>query len=275
MRLQSERISTLQECGLSESQARVFVTLVDYPAGTASSLAKAAQLPRNRLYETLEELNALGLVDIVLEEPRRYRARPIDSYITRCSNELRARIDRLESRRPYLAAAFHPRDPETADDHERGTTQAITGRRAVAEEIDRMLNDARREIVMAGSVGGSLRLAKHLVEARLAAPGLQIELFAPIASAANGGWEGYLEREIARPIWIQAPRATLVVIIDQEEMLRIHPVPDDERTHVGNDFALLTNNLAIIHDELIGIRSLARATPGERVVPVGVEAKAA
>lgn len=264
MRLQSERLLTLLECGLSENQARVYVTLIDYPGGTASSLAKAAHLPRNRLYETLEELNAIGLVDIVLEEPRRYRARSIDSFITRCASELQTRMQRLEARRPHLVAAFQPRDALTTDDHERGTTQVLTGRRAVAQEIERMLADARREITLAGSVGGSLRLAKHLLDARPLRAGVAIELFAPIASAENGGWENFAEAEIAEVTWVDARRATLVVIIDREEMLRIHPLPDDERTHAGQDFGLLTNNAAIIHDELLGLRHLPRAA---RVAP--------
>ena len=260
MRLLSERLTILQECGLTEGQARVYLALIEYPAGTASSLAKAAQLPRNRLYEALDELNASGLVDIVLEEPRRYRARPMDSFITRCTNELRTKIDQLESRRSFLVAAFQPRESLTADDHERGTTQALTGRRAVASELERMLGDARREIVLAGSVGGSLRLAKHLLDAGPFAAEVAIELYAPAKSAESGGWENYAESGLADVRWVDVPRATLAVIIDREEMLRIHPVPDDEKTHTGQDFALLTNNLAIIHDELLGIRSLPRAS---------------
>lgn len=266
MRLMAERLSILQECDLTESQARVYLALLDYPSGTASSLAKAAQLPRNRLYEILEELNGMGLVDIILEEPRRYRGKPIDAFLTRCVNELRGKIDRLESRRSYLVAAFEPREQLTMDDHERGTTQAITGRRAVAQEIERMIMDARREIVIAGSSGGSLRLARHLLEAGTLPPGLHIELYAPSAAAASGGWETFLESGLAEVRWVDVPRATIVLAIDQEEMLRVHPVPDDDKMHAGQDFALLTNSLAIIHDELHGIRNLPRAkgTPAER-----------
>ncbi|HVM45470.1 MAG TPA: hypothetical protein VM582_06000 [Candidatus Thermoplasmatota archaeon] len=58
--------------------------------------------------------------------------------------------------------------------------------------------------------------------------------------------------------WVALPRATLAIIVDQEEMLRIHPLPDDARMHAGQDFALLTNSLALIHDELQGIRALPR-----------------
>lgn len=258
MRIMTERLAILQECDLTESQARVYLALLEYPSGTASSLAKAAQLPRNRLYEILEELNGLGLVDIILEEPRRYRGKPIGEFLSRVTQALRARIERLESRRPYLEAAFEPREQLTVDDHERGTTQAIMGRRAVALEIERMISDAGREIVLAGSNGGSLRLAKHLLSMRPLNPGVQVELYAPHASATHGGWENLLEAGIANVHWVDVPRATICVIIDQEEMLRIHPLPDDDRLHAGQDYGLLTNNLAIVHDELSSLRHLPR-----------------
>lgn len=258
MRLLAERLTILQECGLAENQARVYLALLDYPSVTASSLAKVAGIQRNRLYEVLDELNAIGLVDIVLEEPRRYRGKPIDDFLTRCTADLRARIDKLESRRAWLRAAFAPREQLTVDDNERGTTQALNGRRAVAQEIERMLSDGPREIVLAGSVGGSLRLAKHLMEAGLSTD-TSIEFYAPVKSAAGGGWERFLETGLAEVRWVDVERATLLVVIDGEEMLRIHPVPDDDRTHNGHDFALLTNNLAIIHDELLGVRNLPRA----------------
>jgi len=269
MRIVSERLRVLQECGLSDTQARVYLALLEYPTSTASSLAKAALLPRNRLYESLEELNGIGLVDIVLEEPRRYRAKPVDAFITRCVNEHRGNIDRLESRRAFLVAAFAPREQATPDGHERGMTQALTGRRAVAEEIDRMLADAQREIVVAGSVGGSLRLAKHLMEAAPFPADVTLEFYAPSTAAQRGGWENFVETGLTSVTWVDAPRATILVVVDREEMLRIHPVPDDERTQAGQDFALLTNNLAIIHDELLGVRSLPR-TPARTGRPADV-----
>lgn len=270
MKLMTERLAILQECGLTDGQARVYLALLEYPSGTASSLAKVAQLPRNRLYEILEELNGLGLVEIILEEPRRYRGKPIGEFLTRCTNELRGKIERIEARRTYLVAAFEPREQLTVDDHERGTTQAIMGRRAVAVEIDRMLADAGREIVLAGSNGGSLRLAKHLMDARPISPNVKIDLFAPKASAASGGWENLMEAGLCDIHWLDVPRATLAVIIDQEEMLRIHPMPDDDRQHSGQDYALLTNNLASIHDELVGLRHLPRSQPAR---PVASEAR--
>lgn len=258
MRLMAERMAILQECELSEAQARVYLALLEFPGTTASNLAKCAQVPRNRLYEVIEDLSAHELVDIVLEEPRRYRARSVDAFLDRCAQELRTKADRLESRKTYLTAAFSPRGNLTADDHDRGRTQVLNGRRSVAHEIERLMGEANRELVLAGSSGGALRLASHLLEVRPNERGVAIEFYAPAATAQSGGWETFTEAGIVPVHWIEADRATLVVIADKEEMLRIHPVPDDERIAVGHDFAMLTDNLAIIHDELLGIRSLAK-----------------
>lgn len=272
MRIMAERLSVLQECDLSEAQARVYLALLDYPGTTASNIAKAAQLPRNRLYEVLEDLSALQLVDVVLEEPRRYRARPISDFLARAAQDLRKKAERLDSRREYLSAAFAPREQVTTDDQERGTTQVLNGRRAVAHEIERLLSEAQNEIVLAGSVGGSLRLASHLLEAAPQRRNVAVELYVPSSAAGVGGWERYEEAAIAPITWVDADRATIIVVADQEEMLRIHPVPDDERTHVGHDFALLTDNLAIIHDEILGLRSLKRTVAAQSPQPAQSDA---
>lgn len=266
MRLLAERISILREYGLTEPQGRVYLALLDETCATATSLARAADLARNRLYDVLEELNALGLVDIGIEEPRRYRARSIETFLARFENDLRARMDRHQERRPFLTAAFEASTAARPGDAERGVMQAVLGRRAVADEIDRMISESKQQIVLAGSTDGSLRLAKHLIEANDLSATLAIELYVPAQSASTGGWETFLEAGIADVRWLDVTRATLVVIADEREMLRIHPLPDDEKLHVGRDHALFTDNLSSIHDELLGLRHLPRAALDARSV---------
>ena len=82
MRLTTDRLSLLLEYGLSEYQARVYLALLEFPSLPAGALAKAAQIPRNRLYEVLEELQGMGLVEIILGETRSYRAHPLTVYLS-------------------------------------------------------------------------------------------------------------------------------------------------------------------------------------------------
>src|ERR1051326_4115088 len=108
MRLTTDRLSLLLEYGLSEYQARVYLALLEFPSLPAGALAKAAQIPRNRLYEVLEELQGMGLVEIILGETRSYRAHPLTVYLDRSVADLKERMDRIEAQKGYLGAAFQP-----------------------------------------------------------------------------------------------------------------------------------------------------------------------
>src|SRR5688500_7746501 len=120
MRLTVDRLRILLEHGLSEYQARVYLALLEFPSLPAGALAKAAQIPRNRLYEVLEELQGMGLIEIILGETRSYRAQPFTLYLERSMSELRDRMESLESKKAYLAAAFSPPELNESSDLDSG-----------------------------------------------------------------------------------------------------------------------------------------------------------
>src|ERR1051325_3394637 len=133
IRVTSDRLALLQSFGLTENQSRVYLALLEYPSVGAGELAKSAGVARNRLYEVLEELNAMGLTQIILEEPRKYRARDLDAYVERRVESLAAHLHEIEARRANLAA-FRPRPLAVNATDDAGTTQVLLGRGVVAEQ---------------------------------------------------------------------------------------------------------------------------------------------
>jgi sugar-specific transcriptional regulator TrmB len=258
MRITTDRIGVLVEYGLTEYQARVYLALLEFPSMQAGSLAKASQVPRNRLYEVLEELQSLGLVEIILDETRKYRAKPLSEYLDRTVGDLRSRIGEIEARRDYLTVAFEPPALGEAEDMEAGLTRVVLGRRAVAREIDRLVDAARNSIFASASVGGSERVARHLVDAgKPEDPGLQVEVYLPRSAALAGGLERHGEALQRAVTWVEVPLRSIVFVADEREMLLVNPIPDDDRLRVGRDFGLLTTNPALVHDQLRLIRQAA------------------
>ncbi len=254
MRMSVDRLGILLEHGLSEYQARVYLALLDFPALPAGSLAKAAQIPRNRLYEILEELQSMGLVEILLEENRKYRATPISIYLDRSISDLRDRIGKIESQKSYLEVAFKPPELSGAGDLEAGSTRVILTRRAVAREIDRMMEEAKESLLVACSLGGWDRMLRHLERVPDARRGI-VEVVLPRAASANGGVERVVEAWPQAVRWTSAPLHTLTVAVDGKEMLLVHPMPDDDKVRVGRDFALLTTNGALVRDQAALLRA--------------------
>jgi sugar-specific transcriptional regulator TrmB len=258
MRLTVDRLNLLVEYGLTEYQARVYLALLDFPSLPAGALAKAAQIPRNRLYEVLEELQSMGLIDILQGETRQYRANPLSSYLDRSVSDLKERIDRIEAQKSYLAAAFQPPALAESGDLEAGTTSVLLTRRAVAREADRIVDEAKDSLVVVGSEGGWERILHHLSRLPEEPTKLRLEIFLPRVAATTGGIERLGEGAVNATRWLELPTRTLCFVRDETEMLLIHPIPDDEKPRAGRDFALLTTNPAFVRDHLTYTRAAAR-----------------
>ncbi len=267
MRITTDRIGILLNYGLSEYQARVYLALLEFPALNAGTLAKVAQVPRNRLYEVLEDLQTLGLVEIILdEETRKYRAKPLATYLDRRVQDLNDRIAEIESRRDYLTVAFQPPEFNASGELDLGTTRVAIGRRAVAREIDRLLEGARTSLIVVSSVSGTERIVRHLapyadeIESRPNGANLTIEIYLPRAAAGAGGVERLGKRLLDAVRWLDFPMGTMSFIVDAQELLLVHPIPDDDRVHTGRDFALLTTNPAFVRDHLELVRRAGKTS---------------
>lgn len=268
MRVTADRIALLVSYGLSEYQAKAYLALLEYPASTAGDLAKVSRIPRNRLYDILADLQAMGLAQIYLEGTRKYRANPLSVYLDRRIEDLKNHIKDIESRKQILDVAFQPAPKDPSGELGGGTTRVLLGRRSVAREIDRMLAGAKRDVVAIASTGGVQRLAGYLRTAlgEGAAPdgpasAVKVHVLVPDGVPALGILDplaGLISGGIHR---VRAPLRMSAFIVDGQEMLLVQPIPDDARLNIGEDFALLTSNGALLADYL----NLARAalTPDE------------
>ncbi|WP_207586578.1 TrmB family transcriptional regulator [Halomontanus rarus] len=105
-----EAVTTLTELGLTEYESRCFVALTRLSSGTAREISQVADVPRSRVYDTIERLGRKGLVDVQQSEPREYRAIPVESACRRLKEDYESRIDAAEN------ALHQVEEPESPDD---------------------------------------------------------------------------------------------------------------------------------------------------------------
>lgn len=252
MRLASNRLSVLLAHGLQESEARVYLALLDSPALTASTLAKAARVPRSYLYNVLQELHSRGLVDILLTGGKRsYRALPFEGFLAREAEQLRERVAQIETEMRTLAGVFRPPPPDAAAATEAGEVRVVLGRRAVAREIEDLLQSAVEHVAIGASPGGVERAGRHLAD--LLAPtqrGPHVEVYLPPGVARE-----FLGSEVAasprlRTSNLRSPLPALAFVADRTRMLTVHPLPDSEDLRHGRDLALFTSDPAFVQSWL-------------------------
>lgn len=254
MRLSSNRLSVLLSHGLQESEARVYLALIDHSSLAASTLAKAARVPRSYLYNVLQDLHARGLVDILVAGGKRtYRARPFDEFLAREAEELRARLAELDVEIRTLTGVMSPPALEPTVLPEAGEVRVLIGRQAVAREIEDILHHAATRVVIEASQGGLERVGKHvhsLIVSPLLPHGMEIVVYLPPGAAREflGGEVATSTRVVTRHL--RSPSPTLVVCADGDRLLLIHPMPDSADLRLGRDFALYTSDRAFIESRL-------------------------
>ncbi|WP_226479144.1 TrmB family transcriptional regulator [Natrinema amylolyticum] len=97
-------ISALEQLGLTEYEARCFVALTRIAQGTAKEISQISDIPRSRVYDTVDRLHRRGLVDIQQSEPREFRAISKEQAFDRLREDYNssieaadAALDRVES----------------------------------------------------------------------------------------------------------------------------------------------------------------------------------
>ena len=101
-------VDALTDLGLSTYAARAFVGLQQLGVSTASEVAGVVEVPRSQVYGAMDELEALGLVDVQEGSPRRYRPVGVEEarelLYERLKRDADAAFDYLETVRNERAA---------------------------------------------------------------------------------------------------------------------------------------------------------------------------
>ena len=241
--INQERLQKLQGFGLTQYQARVYLALLDLGTATASQIPAVSRVPRTRIYATMQQLHAKGLVQILPEKPVRYKAVPFSRYLKALASEYRQKAVQLASNAESLAREFSVSFTEVP--MRAGRFEAIYGRRNVRDKLVEMYEGAETEIIGIGSMHSPARILRGLgqqIEEK-AAVGLAIK-FAFFTNPENEPEVAALSQHSEiRHIDFFTPVCRHGV--DGQQFLMSHPIPDDDSGFRGEDIAIWTDDAAI------------------------------
>ncbi|WP_248896903.1 TrmB family transcriptional regulator [Haloplanus halobius] len=150
-----EAVGTLRTFELTEYEAKSFVALMRLREGTAKEVSEVADVPRARIYDSMDALQDRGLVSVQESKPRRFRAVSPDEAVDLLERECRSRLDRLGAVLPRLGSP----DRSTGA----GEVWSMEGEAAVSERLATLVDDAEHEVLLA--VGVEALLGDELVDA--------------------------------------------------------------------------------------------------------------
>jgi sugar-specific transcriptional regulator TrmB len=135
----TQAIDSLESLGLREYEAKCFVALVQLSDGTAKEVSKVADVPRSRVYDSLEKLQERGLVDVRESNPRKYRGVAVETAIRTLRNEFTADLETAGESLQELQVSPHDGDNEF---------WTVSGRENVTERGHDLVERASREVVV-------------------------------------------------------------------------------------------------------------------------------
>ncbi|MXV62912.1 TrmB family transcriptional regulator [Natronorubrum sp. JWXQ-INN-674] len=132
-----EAVKSLDKLGLTEYEARCFVALTRISRGTAKEISQVADIPRSRVYDTIERLERKGLVHVQQTDPREYKAVSVETACRRIREDYDSRINAAENALGQLE------EPDTQDDE---GMWAISQKEHVSQRVSTFLDDAEEAI---------------------------------------------------------------------------------------------------------------------------------
>lgn len=238
-----ERLKKLEDFGLTEYQARVYLALLEFEVATAGQIPSASKVPRTKIYGIMRQLHEKGLVQIVPETPLKYRAVPFDLYLHKRISEMREKSNELESNIDDLSKEFEMRHktPE-----KQGKFEVLYGRRNVRDRLTKIYEQAESEIISIGTSNSPARIVNTTmwqIEDKHK-EGLNIKYAFPVD--ANNKEKVTKIARYADIKHIDREPPMHFVVVDDKECMLIHRVPDDPDPVRGDDIAIWTDDEAIV-----------------------------
>ncbi|MFC4451767.1 TrmB family transcriptional regulator [Halorussus aquaticus] len=132
-------VDALEQLGLTEYEARCFVALTRIPHGTAKEIGQVADIPRSRVYETMERLRDRGLVEFEEGEPRVFQSVSLDTALRTLRKEYDSYFETVEE----TLRRMEPVYKETQQ-----AVWAISDHEQVTERVLDLVGDATDELVL-------------------------------------------------------------------------------------------------------------------------------
>ena len=97
-------IESLEKFGLTRYEAKAYIGMTNLISGKAEEIAKASEIPRSKIYNTLKELNKKGFITITHTRPLEYKVVPPSEIFKMKKEEL---IRELESSQEKLDEIYN------------------------------------------------------------------------------------------------------------------------------------------------------------------------
>lgn len=132
-------VDRLKELGMTEYESETLIALTRLGTGTAKDIAAIDDVPRTRVYDAMETLHEMGLVDIQYSTPRKFTIVSRETIVRKLNTDRERMIEEIAE----LLEQLGPVEPQS----EQLGVWTVTGNHAVAQRVFQFLEEAEEQIV--------------------------------------------------------------------------------------------------------------------------------
>ncbi len=218
-------LSKMSMFGLTEYEARVYLTLIVKGGLEASKVSRFADIPRPHTYSVLKALQMRGLVTVIPEAVNRYRAVPLDEGMDLLMEEQERQLSHLRQAREELLSEIKPKEAVPAN--HQSMVLLYYGRQNVYKLVDEMFSRCNEECDIMTTAHGIVRFYKYFSDkaSEFRNKDVRVRFIAPVTPQVEDFAVKLSQlvemRHIGRLPFIR------VVLIDESEVLFAEFADDD------------------------------------------------
>jgi sugar-specific transcriptional regulator TrmB len=143
--LTEKAMDALEALGLTKTEIRAYLALLDRGTMNASEISAAARIPYSKVYQALESLHRDGCVDVQRSRPVLYTAKPPESAM----EELRSRHESTRRDREQIALKELVGIYEKREQLERPEIWLLRGTNEIISKVKNTVLDSKNELLIA------------------------------------------------------------------------------------------------------------------------------
>lgn len=113
-----KEISLLNNFGITNNEAKVYITLLQMDASTGYKISKSSGIPRSKIYNLLSSLEEKGLILKSADETPLYKSLSVNELISKLKNDSKEHIDDIKDALADLGTVTQPESIWLIDSYE-------------------------------------------------------------------------------------------------------------------------------------------------------------
>jgi sugar-specific transcriptional regulator TrmB len=146
---EEEGVQILTRLGLTISQAKVYLALLELEKATGKTISKHSEVARQETYRVLAELEEKGLVEKIIAVPTEFKAIPIEDFVSSLIERRKKEISETEKEATILLQKLKEKNSNSLQEDE--TQLSLVSERVAVRRKEKTLEAIERSFDVVSS----------------------------------------------------------------------------------------------------------------------------